>query len=170
MGLLLLTASVSVSFAAGSPWTAVASSGTVDESDVSEVQFTRGVATIKNTAPANAVVTLRYNVIATEDLDDGGVNKVLAARFKDNGNNAQVRLELKKYDFNTGVTTVLLRFDSNSVVPSNVYKTASAGDGCWKESFDFYRYAYYVEATLRRTSTSGYPSLGILKVSDVDVC
>ncbi|AZZ89850.1 hypothetical protein EUZ85_03645 [Hahella sp. KA22] len=155
---------------AASPWTAVGSTGVVDEADAAEVNFSSGVAQISGAAPASSSVTLRYNVTAIADLDNGGVNKRLSARFRDNGSDARVVLSLRQYNYNSGLTTTLLTLDSNTRPANAAYQTHSVSDGCWTTSFDFSQNAYFIEAVLTRTSTAGSPGLAILRVEDADLC
>lgn len=155
--------------AVGDPWTAVGSSGSVDEDDQDEVDFYSNYARIAFGAPANSSVTLRYNITSTADLDDGGVNKVLKVRYLDNGDNSRIVIKLRSYSINSGSTATLLSFDSNDYSGTS-YQSRTVGDGCWKPSFDFQKYAYYIEATLSRTSTTGIPVLAALQVSDIDIC
>ncbi|WP_020409244.1 hypothetical protein [Hahella ganghwensis] len=169
-GVVLASALTAGTAMAASPWTSVGSAGVVDEADLSEFYMSAGFAGILLSAPANATVTLRYNVTATADLENGGVNKRLSARFRDNGPGARVRLYLREYNFLTGVTNTLLTLDSDAVAPSGSFQTHTVSDGCYSTSFNFSRNAYYVEAILSRTTASGIPNLAIIRVEDVDVC
>ncbi len=168
-GTALMTG-LSGSVLAASPWTSVGSAGVVDEVDLSEFYMSFGYAGILPAAPANASVTLRYNVTATGDLENGGVNKRLSARFRDNGPGARVVLYLREYNYLSGATTTLLTLDSDTVAPSASFQTHTVGDGCYSTSFDFSRNAYYIEAILSRTTASGTPNLAILRVEDADIC
>ncbi|OZG74733.1 hypothetical protein BTA51_07100 [Hahella sp. CCB-MM4] len=155
---------------AASPWTSVGSAGVVDEADLSEFFMSSGYTGILPAAPANSSITLRYNVTATGDLENGGVNKRLSARFRDNGPGARVRLYLREYNYLSGTTTTLLSLDSDTVAPSAGFQTLTVSDGCFSTSFNFTRNAYYIEAILSRTTASGTPNLAILRVEDADVC
>lgn len=156
--------------ALASPWTSVGSAGTVDEADTGEISLTDGILTFGASAPAAATIVARYNIVATPDLDNGGVNKVMGARFLDNGANANVVLLLRKYNFSTGVTTTLLTLNSNSFASSGSYQTQSVGDSCTGERFDFYQNAYYIEATISRTTAAGTAGVAIMRVEDIDIC
>ena len=166
----LLLIAANSAFAFGDPWTTVGSTGTVDEIDQSEVQFTSGIAMIRASAPSASTVTLRYNITSTADLNDNGFNKVMGVRFRDNGTNARVLLYVKGYNINNGSQVTLMSFDSDNYAASNSYQYRTVGDGCGSSSFDFQNYAYYVEARLSRTNSTGYPSLSILRMQDIDFC
>lgn len=156
--------------ALASPWTSVGSAGTVDEADLSEVSLTDGVATFGAGAAASATIVVRYNVVATPDLDNGGVNKSMTVRFLDNGTSANVTLTLKKYTFATGGITTLFTLNSNSYASSASYQVQTVQDGCTGERFDFDANAYYIEATISRTAAGGNAGVAIMKVEDIDIC
>ena len=167
---LLAYSTFSTAFA-DDPWTSVGSAGVVDESDSNEHMFLRGTANIKSTAPASTTVVLRYNVVSTGDLNNGGIDKGMSVRFRDNGAFARVKLYLKSYNINSGVTRTLLSFDSNHVGSSGTYQKRFVNDGCSSNiRFDFRNHAYYVEAYLSRTNRQGKPSLGIIQIQDSDIC
>lgn len=168
--ILVLFASAAANAWALSPWTCVGSAGTVDEADITKVSLSGGLAQILPTAPASTSVTLRYNVTATSDLDNGGVNKVLDIRFRDNGPTARVVATLKQYDITTGATNTILTMDSNTMPASAGFQIATAQDGCVGSRFDFVDNAYFVEVVLSRTATTGTPAIAVMMVSDLDIC
>lgn len=157
-------------FAVGDPWTSVGSAGTVDEADANKVNFFRGIAGIKSSAPASSSVTLRYNITSTKGLDDGGVDKSMSVRFRDNGPDARVQLFLRSYNINNGINSLVLMLDSNTRASSDSYQMHTVNDGCTGSGFDFKNNAYYVEAILTRTSASGLPALSIMRVNNYDIC
>lgn len=157
--------------ALGDRWTSVASAGEADEADAQEISYSSGVAGISAGAPASSSVLLRYNVTSTADLNDGGVNLGIRARFRDNGDAARVIVRLRRYSLVNGFGSTLLTLDSNNFAASNAFQTQTVHDGCANVlDLDFLNNAYYIEATLTRTTTSGLPSLGILQVFDNDIC
>ena len=173
-----------------SPWTAVGSTGVVDESDIDEVEFNKPYAMIKSNPSFKGIstVTLRYNVTAIPDLANGGVAKSLTVRFQDNGENSRVLVYLRRYNIEDGSSADVLSMDSDSYPSSSSLQTITVNDGCTGERFDFNKYAYYVEVTLLRTTPglpkTGIPSIGqptislpagapiiaALKIEDVDIC
>jgi hypothetical protein len=168
---ICVAAGTATAWAEGDPWTAVGSTGVVDETDAAEVSMSAGIASIKPTAPAATTVVLRYNVTSTPDLSDGGVNKAMTVRFLDNGANARVRVRLISYNLSTGVsTTVVPLFDSDTLPPWSSYRQASVSDGCWVAGFDFHANAYYVEVELSRTAADGTPAISIVRIANNDVC
>lgn len=152
------------------PWTTVGSAGVVDEADAAKVSMSAGIAQILPTAPASTTVTLRYNVTATSDLDNGGVNKYLDVRFRDNGANARVVATLREYNYLTGVTNTLLTMDSNTLPANAGFQIGTAQDGCAGSRFDFDNNAYFIEVVLTRTATTGTPAVAVMTVGDYDIC
>lgn len=147
------------------PWTTVGSAGTVDEADLSEVLFTGGIASLRTTLPAQASLTIRYNVVAVDGLLQGGDAVNMKVRFRDNGANARVSVALRQYNFNTGLTTTRITFDSNSFAASNSYQVQSVNSRCFSGNFfDFFNNAYFVEVTLIKTGSGGDPSLALVGI------
>src|SRR5262249_21758281 len=155
----LLVAFGGTALAAGDPWTSVGAAGTVKETDLDKVELSGGIASIKSTAPAASTVRLFYNVTTAPDLADGGVNKRLRIRFRDNGPNARVRVFLRSYNLSNGTSQLLLQFDSDTLPASPLYRETTVGDGCFTgdSHFDFSANAYYLEVEVSRTSSAGQP-------------
>jgi hypothetical protein len=168
--LVFLFLTCSPTFGLGDPWTTVGTAGTVDEADLHDVLFVKGIARIKPTAADSSTVVLRYNVTSTADLNDDGVNVAMSVRFRDNGGNARVRLYLRGYNINNGSTITLLSLDSNDYAAASYYQQQTVQDDCAGVHFDFDNYAYYVEAHLSRTNTTGHPALSIIQIRDNDIC
>lgn len=168
--LLALISITPATWAIGDFWTSVASTGTVDEADMSSVTFSQHIAMISSAASPAEEVVLRYNILPIGNLANSGVNKTMSARFRDNGANARVILRLIKTNFASGNSTTVLVLDSNLFPASSSFQTQTVGDGCWAEVFDFNNNTYHIEASLSRTTAGGLPGLGIIRVDDVPIC
>ncbi len=131
------------------PWTTIGSAGTVDEGD--EVSYTDHIAFLVGES-----AVIRYNVVAVDGLFEKGDNPLLpkptrmTVRFRDNGDNNRLVVRLKRVNLSNGDTDILLTLDSNNYAGSSSFQTRTVGCGAF--DFDFSTYAYYVEATMTRTS------------------
>jgi hypothetical protein len=159
-------------------WTAAGSTGTVDEQDLGIVVFgsnlspgVSGFVRVRSN-PIPATANLRYNVTAVGGLlvpDITGIfNKVITmkARYLDNGPGARVFLRLKQYNLNTGVTSVKLRLNSDTLPSADGLQTQSVSSECVPLStyLDFNNNAYFVDAEIKRTDTTGTPALAIIQI------
>jgi len=187
---LLLTALVSTSTARADVdpgykvWTTVGSAGTIDEADTGKLALAGATVAFPEPPITNFPVsasavgipmetvaaTVRYNVVVTDGTIIGGSYLSMRARFRDDGNNAQVLLRLFEINFETGATTLLLTLDSNAFAPQHDYQlqTVSAQTGFNRP--DFVNNAYFIEATLiqkRPTITpfgGGRPGLAAIQL------
>jgi hypothetical protein len=75
-------------------WTAVGSTGTVDDADISILDTDDTIVQIKSTAPLPASLDIRYNVVAVDGVFSPGDGVRMVARFRDNGTAARVRVSL----------------------------------------------------------------------------
>ena len=147
---------------ASAPWTAVASTGTVDESDHSIVTLNAGGYTsIKSTAPVGSILNIRYNIVGLESISNLGQGFTLETRFRDNGSGARVRLKVKRYNKNGGTTTIH-SMDSNNYVNKTGYQTR-ANAACFKD-FDFDNNSYFVDVEMTKSSASGGAGLGWIRI------
>jgi hypothetical protein len=187
---LLLTALVSTSTARADVdpgykvWTTVGSAGTIDEADTGKLVLAGATVAFPEPPITNFPVsasaigiptetvaaTVRYNVVVTDGTIIGGSFLSMRARFRDDGNNAQVILRLFEINFETGATSLLLTLDSNAFAPQHDYQlqTVSAQTGFNRP--DFVNNAYFIEATLvqkRPTITpfgGGRPGLAAIQL------
>jgi len=141
------------SFAAGS-------TGTVDETDRKEVEFKGNRALIKKKFD-QAEVVLRYDAkLAPRQvaIDLFGLN----VRFRDNGPEAQVIVELKKTDMYTGITETIETWDSDSYAPSDDFQqegtTTFDPPFLWRGD----RASYWFSVRLIKTGPGGKPELAIV--------
>lgn len=114
--------------------------------------------------------TIRYNVTAVDGLFEPGTELGMTVRFRDDGGWAQVLVRLYEQDIYTGATKLMLTFDSNASIPSPYYQTQGIGVALPYPQFDFSQKAYFIEATLTKTSSvisinGGNPGLAIIKLN-----
>ncbi len=140
-------------------WTAVGSTGTVDESSLGYIGFYQGVAFNANYGTA----TIRYNVTATDDLF-GGANTRFAMRYLDAGACTRVEASLIRYNLNTGVNTTLLTLNSDSFPQSAAFQTKFI-DSASLPAFDFDNNGYFVEVNLTDNCGSGNARIGLLRLN-----
>lgn len=160
--------------ASAAPWTTVGSAGTVDESDQQSVVLSGAGANIAAAVSLPETATLRYNIVAVDDLlktfgNLGGVE--MSALFRDNSDKAQIRLRLREVDNRTGTLRTVLTLDSNAFPAAPGFQERHV-DSCDKApftpfNFDFGRKAYYVEAELVKGAVDALPSLGTIAVHPV---
>lgn len=173
-------------------WTTVGSAGTVDEADKGKLVYQGSAVSFPEILPplpkaqtaqaeSNALTilptettsaTVRYNVTAVDGLFEPGDGLGMTVRFRDDGDWAQVLIRLYEQDIFTGATNLLLTFDSNAFHPSPDYQTQGVGVEDRSFSLDFSQKAYFIEATLTKTSIintidGGKPGLAIIKLQPV---
>jgi hypothetical protein len=171
-------------------WTTVGSAGTVDEADAGKLVFQGSAVSFPEILPplpttqatqaeSNSRIilptqttsaTIRYNVTAVDGLFEAGSELGMTVRFRDDGGWAQVLVRLYEQDIYTGATNLLLTFDSNAFIPSPNYQTQGVGVALPYPQFDFSQKAYFIEATLSKTSSvisinGGNPGLAIIKLN-----
>lgn len=153
-------------------WTTVGSAGTLDEKSVDKVFFDhaivqKGTPLVVSQArrqrsdgydPTDSAV-IRYNVTAVDGLF-GAESIGMSVRFLDE--NANVIVQLVEVDLATGAEVTRLTFDSDDpqVPPANGYQVWDVY-ACGKETFDFVKKAYYLEATLTTSEVSANTAAGI---------
>lgn len=145
--------------AQSNPWTSVGSAGVVDEADTGIVDFVAGEARMRGNAAAGSVLNLRYNVVSLPGFSGPG-QYVMRTRFRDNGAGANVRLDLRRYQ-NNGLNSLQATFDSDDHGASASYQTQAE---CVLVDWDFATSAYYVEATLSKSTAAGTPALALIQL------
>lgn len=163
-------------------WTSVASTGTVDESDVNEIVFGGPFATFANMVSGPARAIIRYNVVAVDGLfaQTGQLAwPSLGVNYRDNGSDARVVVYLREYEFGANPMSPALNtrivFDSDLYPSSNDYQTRTIGNCGEFNEFEFVpnnlnARAYFLEVNLVRESAIGNPGLGALALSRYGVC
>lgn len=163
-------------------WTTVGSAGTIDEADTGKVTLqgstiafpellppTIGTAALIPLPLETVTATVRYNVVATDGLFEGGTNLGMRARFRDDGNNAQVILRLIEVNIETGVSAVILTFDSNAFAANANYQTQSVSTFIGSR-INFQENAYFIEATLIQKRSpvvffGGKPGISVIQLN-----
>jgi hypothetical protein len=140
------------------PWTAVASTGTVDEADAGIVSLSSGTATVT----AVGTLDIRYNVVAVDGVFSPGDGIQMAVRFLDNGVSARVKLTLYQYNIASGVGTPILTFDSDGFPAAGGYQDQTIAL-CGPPWLDFVNNAYYVQASVSKTAAGGSAGLAIIQ-------
>jgi hypothetical protein len=158
----------------------VASTGAVDESSLLTYEFKDGAAFVRGNGPGKVV--LRFNVLPVGDLLVPVTNaccegRALWVRFLDNGEGAQVLVNLKQSNVVTGETTTLLSFDSDDFPAQPTFQDATPNTGLGPlVNFSFATgpfngaanqggdSVYYLEATLIRSHHGGTPGLASISI------
>ena len=90
----------------------------------------------------------------------------LLVRYRDNGPEARIRVELRQVSLATGAGTTWGTFDSDAFSQSSSYQvagltstTCSLGGG-----FDFINNLYFLNVTVDKTGVNGNPGLWMIQV------
>ena len=147
------------------PWTSVGSTGTVDETDTSEVRFVQGEAQQSSAVPIGTVSTVRYNVVATNDLGGGFVIPRLTVRYRTGDSTGRVIARLKRYNYSPGgAASTMVTLDSNSYPATGGSYVTRSIVNCAAPTLDFPTTAYFIEVELQKNGVNGIPAVGVLKV------
>jgi hypothetical protein len=162
-------------------WTAVASTGTIDEADLSKISLNSdGSAEIRSTINSTSAF-IRYNVSADPGLmpappnvDEGGL--IFSMRYRDNGAGARVLAKLKRITlagWNSATpqaATVIATIDSDLAPAADGWQTLWAQHGtCCRsnEGLTFLDYGYVVEVNLIKNDATGTPGImGVQLIRD----
>lgn len=164
-------------------WTTVGSAGTVDEADAGKIVLqgstigfpeilppTKQQSAFEVGLPLETVTAVvRYNVVATDNLLEGGTNLGLRSRFRDDGNNAQVILRLIEVNIETGASSIVLTLDSNAFTANTNYQAQSVSTFIGNR-MDFFQNAYFIEATLIQkrspiAAIGGRPGISVIQLN-----
>lgn len=181
----LLPVLAAAAFACGTsaqagPWTSVGSAGVPDEASVvfahpaipgSPFVVPQMSGPVVSVGPVALPRTarLRYNIVDVFDRQGWAGPIRLSAKFVDNGTDARVLLYLYRHDFTSNLVQLLLKLDSNTFAPSSSPQNQSVSAGC-AFGLDFRKNAYWIEAALTRSTTSGTPAVYQLRVEDEVLC
>jgi hypothetical protein len=174
---VLLAMVLAANFAAAQIW--IPSTGTVDDGSLTTYQFTNGAAFVRSTVNSGFAI-LRFNVLPVGSLTKALTQpccegRTLLVSYIDNGPNAQVLVSLKRYNIRTGVTTTLLKFDSNNNPQQTSFHESATNSGSFF-NFSFAEgpteggtdlggdSAYYIEAQLIKTAPGGNPGLASVRL------
>jgi hypothetical protein len=153
-------------------WTAVASTGTIDEGDTGKIVLNNdGSATIRPTISSTSA-KIRFNVVAVPGLEppvdpniiQGGL--VFSMRFRDNGTGARVIATLKRvtlagFFFEMPQSTaVMSTIDSDLAPAGNAWQTGWAGIRVPEsDGLRFLEDGYVVEVQMIKHDSSGNPGI-----------
>ncbi len=185
-------------------WTTVGSAGTVDEADVSKIEFNKNAVQLKGSGPivvqrlqnaetattetrspettpdatSEAIISsptetavVRYNVTPVDGLFTAspygiGYNALgMTVRYL--AIQGRVIIRLVEVDVFTGTEVERMKFDSATQPAANGYVTRGIGYPLPNWKFNFEQKAYYIEATLSRSSVivGGSAGLAIVKLN-----
>jgi|SRR6185369_3399737 len=154
---LLLACALPAAAAMGT-WTAVASTGVVDESAVGIYSFgSTNLAYLGGSAAVTPIVA-RYNVTKTWSASDTPPWTTLELGYFDNGPTGAVRADLFQVDRCTGKQTLLCSFTSVD------FTTSTCGSCTFATPINFAVSLYYVQVTLSRTSPNALPQAFTLRI------
>lgn len=169
-GAVLLAGLTTLANAQTKPWTTAGSAGTVDETDVSEIRLVQGEAQMNPAAGIGTVSTIRYNVVATNDLGGLSIPR-LTVRYRTGDGTGRVIVRLKRYNFDPGGAAVVVGdLDSNDHPATGAAYVTRTKTLCGAAPFDFVRNAYFVEVEFRKNGANGTPGLGVVKIDVTQPC
>lgn len=139
-------------------WTAVASTGDIDES--SNATFSVNGPNLSHAPAATGTVTVRYNVTNTYGggFDDTPPWSTFELGYFDNSTLSSIRATLYRVDPCTGNQIILCSFTTNDSAVSTC-QTCPITAG-----FDFSQYLYYVELLVNRSTTAVTPIAKTLRI------
>jgi len=159
-------------------WTAIGSTGIVDDAGYNppKFTFTNGGAFVKGSSAGSRSVVLRYNVGALPFTVNGVFQPLIAVRFKDNSTasagGGNVRIVLKSDDINTGLGNLnlsTLDSDDFSASDSTQLQFMSTCGIHW----DFANKSYYFEVTLTQDNAkdpNAQVYLQQIRMTDTAIC
>jgi hypothetical protein len=142
-------------------WTTAGSAGaTEDESNpAGGITYTNFAASVNAGAPLGTYI-LRYNIVAVDGLFNPG-DGLLLVRYRDNGPNSRVLVEIRRSNQVTGGNEVVGTFDSDLLPQVMAFQTSAFN---YIHTFDFDNWVYWLEVTMTRTADDGIPSFALAKV------
>lgn len=164
--------------AATGVWTAVGNSGEVDSAHQGLYQ-TNGTGSVQMRSGSTGRIILRYNASGIPRVfrepyepgpgDEGPDPRIqLMARLRDTGAGARVVVRLRALNLGTGALSTLATIDSDTHYASvgqpeylNEYSLLNVDSDF---QFDYWHYAYYVEAELWKTSSTANPGLMAVRI------
>jgi len=147
----------------------IGSTGTVDESDLTEYEVRNQFATILDAV--TGTVTYRYNLPATADFQDSTAPKTIRIRYRDTGANQNVVVRLRAASLGTDGVTTIYSFDSDSgstaggVADPNVNANQTFDECSVTLPGDHIvhgRYGYFLEVVITKTVNDGTLSPGFI--------
>ena len=140
-------------------WQSIGSTGAVDEGSLDLFKFWG--TTVRVLENNDGTVDIRYNVDCERELTIGF--NLFEARYKDDGDAAQVIVKFKRISFETGAVETLYVFDSDNWCPSASVQTIAELLPQGYTELQCNEYSYYLEAKVIKAG-NGDPALGILRL------
>jgi hypothetical protein len=155
---------------ANRPWTALGSTGTIDEDSLASSSVSNFV--LGFSPGSTGTVTARYNITPTHDLARfcPATSSHIAIRFRDEddvGGAEQVILTVHQSNIASGGNNTIFTFDSNvSAQPLGAaFQTFSADPAI---DFDFNSNIYWVEVQVIRSTATGFVNFASVQISESD--
>ena len=157
--LLTLTVSLSIMSVAHANWSTVGGAGTIDESRLDLYAIDSLTGDLYFGFGKAGIIGVKYNVTEGNLI---GTDASLFVRFRDNGASSRIVVDLKRYGLTNGVLSTIATFDSNTFSANSSWQTQQE---CFIHTFDFENYAYFINARLTRSSTSGTTGLAAISIA-----
>ena len=158
----------------GTPaWTAVGSTGIVDEADTSEIAFSTTAVGFKSTAPAQAMAVVRYPVsLLPSDVTfyrEGWyvfpfTRFTLTMLYERPDEGSYAAATLKRVRLADGTTSALMTVSAFDNLPAPGTQLTDKTLTCSSLCFDPSEYAYYVEVVLWKPEVANNPKVVALRV------
>src|SRR3954452_9601851 len=162
-------------------WTAIGSTGTIDESDVAKIALNSDSSAEIRPTISSTSAKIPFNLTAVSAIEppppgqiSGGL--IFSMRFRDNGAGAHIIATLKRVALNgfspnlAQATTTLATIDSDLEPASNTWQTAWAQHStCCRagQGLSFLNDGYFVEVQLIKNNSSGTPAImGVQLIRD----
>lgn len=104
-----------------------------------------------------------YYDIPVLNIPDRSGSRGLIVRFSRTRETERIRVALVRHNLVSGVTSNVVTFDSNSSAPEFDFQRRSV---CFNHNFDFQTYAYFIQATFSRASSSDLSLLQSIAIDD----
>lgn len=147
-------------------WSSAATSTVINTAELSAASQNGPTLTVNGSATLPVSLNGRLSISGIFQ-DDGTIplQKFLTARYRDNGSEAQIILELREVNLFTGVATTLTTLDSNSFGSSSGYQTSTVATACTTNGgFDFFNKMYFLNVRVDKTGSNGNPGLWMIQV------
>lgn len=149
----------------GAYWTAVGSTGTVDDANQGNILHETAYVRLRPNLVGNAII--RYNVVAVDGLLPGGNTRKISmlTHFHANAGARVITRLCRVPHLGAGAAGCFLTFDSITPPVGTGWQTRTViSPVCQAVDFDFGRYAYVVEARLIQTTPAGIAALSTLRL------
>ncbi len=161
----IITSFSSWAFDSDRAWTTVGSTGTVDERSIDITLDHQNARLVSKPEGKFSSGTIRYNVTAVDNLFFA-TTPIMELTYKDSNPIARVFARLIKMDLKTGRGRTVLKFDSNDFPESPNTQKQRVVPRCEnRHSFNFKKYAYYVDVSLSHKNNGGDASLDAIRIS-----